>query len=208
MLITVSKHFKVLKMPVSGTHSIVGAVVGFALISKGVNAVQWMTIVKIVISWFASPVLSGVLAIGLYTMVSKMILQAENRVSRACTFLPIFYSGVVGFNCYSIMRTMNKSMTRSIIRAQFYLRVQFSNGAVAVAMMRRKNSVKPTLTLPPTASRSGISLLSPSRSWQWCILSSECCTFPASSEKSVRSARTSALLRLPSRKWSRSLRRS
>ena len=97
-------------MPVSGTHSIVGAVVGFAIISKGVMAIQWWTIIKIVISWFASPVLSGVLAIALYTLVSKMILQAENRVSRACTFLPIFYSGVVGFNCYSIMRTMNKSM--------------------------------------------------------------------------------------------------
>lgn len=98
----------VLKMPVSGTHSIVGAVVGFAIISKGVSAVQWMTIAKIVISWFASPVLSGVLAIALYTLVSKSILQAENRVSRACTFLPIFYSAVVGFNCYSITRTMNK----------------------------------------------------------------------------------------------------
>ena len=106
-------------MPVSGTHSIVGAVVGFAIISKGVSAVQWMTIAKIVISWFASPVLAGVLAIALYTLVSKSILQAENRVSRACTFLPIFYSLVVGFNCYSITRTMNKSRRRRLISSLF-----------------------------------------------------------------------------------------
>jgi len=96
------------KMPVSGTHSIVGAVVGFALISKGPKAIQWWTVIKIVISWFASPVLSGVMAIGLYQIVSKFILQAENRVSRACQFLPFFYSIVVGINCFSILHTMNK----------------------------------------------------------------------------------------------------
>lgn len=98
----------VMKMPVSGTHSIVGAVVGFALVSKGVGAIQWWTIAKIVASWFASPMLSGILAIALYSLVSKLILQAEDRVKRACQFLPIFYSAVVGFNCYSIFRTMNK----------------------------------------------------------------------------------------------------
>lgn len=97
-----------LKMPVSGTHSIVGAVIGFALIAKGPNAIQWMTVVKIVASWFISPVLSGVMAISLYYVVSKFILQAENRTLRACQFLPFFYSIVVGINCFSILHTMNK----------------------------------------------------------------------------------------------------
>jgi len=98
----------VLKMPVSGTHSIVGAVVGFALISKGHNAIQWMTIAKIVASWVISPLLSGFMAITLYKIVSMLILKAENQVARAFIFLPIFYSFVVAFNTFSILHTMNK----------------------------------------------------------------------------------------------------
>lgn len=97
-----------LKMPVSGTHSIVGAVVGFALIAKGPNAIQWWTIIKIIISWFASPLLSGIMAVGLYFIVSKLILQSEQRVGRACIFLPYFYSMVFAINCFSILHTMNK----------------------------------------------------------------------------------------------------
>lgn len=97
-----------MKMPVSGTHSIVGAVIGFALIAKGPNAIQWITIVKIIISWFASPLLSGAMAIGLYYLITKLILQADNRVRRACQFLPFFYSSVVGINCFTILHTMNK----------------------------------------------------------------------------------------------------
>jgi phosphate/sulfate permease len=48
------------------------------------------------------------MAIALYYLISKFILQAENRVRRACQFLPFFYSIVVGINCYTILHTMNK----------------------------------------------------------------------------------------------------
>jgi len=98
----------IVKMPVSGTHSIVGAVVGFALISKGPNAIQWMTIAKIVASWVISPLLSGIMAITLYKLVSVLILKADKPVARAFVFLPIFYSFVVAFNTFSILHTMNK----------------------------------------------------------------------------------------------------
>lgn len=100
----------IFKMPVSGTHSIVGAVVGFALIAKGPNAIQWKTIFKIIASWFISPLLSGIMAISLYFLVSKLILQksTEVRVERAFIFLPIFYSVVCGINVFSILHTMNK----------------------------------------------------------------------------------------------------
>lgn len=96
------------KMPVSGTHSIVGAVVGFALMAKGPNAIVWVQIGRIVASWFISPVLSGGMAVALYKLVSKLILEATNRVERAFIFLPIFYSVVVAFNTFSILHTMNK----------------------------------------------------------------------------------------------------
>mgnify|MGYP005646880395 CR=1 FL=1 len=52
--------------PVSTTHSIVGAIIGFVLISKGVDAVSWGKVGNIAMSWVTSPLFSGTLAFGLY----------------------------------------------------------------------------------------------------------------------------------------------
>jgi PiT family inorganic phosphate transporter len=49
-------------LPVSTTHSIVGAIVGFAAVGIGMEAVKWDKVVSIVMSWVVSPVLAGTLA--------------------------------------------------------------------------------------------------------------------------------------------------
>ena len=48
--------------PVSTTHSIVGAIVGFAVIALGVNSVEWEQVATIVASWIISPLTAGVIA--------------------------------------------------------------------------------------------------------------------------------------------------
>ena len=55
--------------PVSTTHSIVGAIVGFALVAIGLDAVHWDKVATIAASWVVSPVLSGVIAFLLITSV-------------------------------------------------------------------------------------------------------------------------------------------
>ncbi|MDT4834196.1 Phosphate transporter family protein [compost metagenome] len=55
--------------PVSTTHSIVGAVIGFAAVGVSVESVQWSAVGPIVASWVVTPVLSGVLAFGLFMTV-------------------------------------------------------------------------------------------------------------------------------------------
>ena len=45
--------------PVSTTHSIVGAIVGFAAVGIGIDAVQWGKVGTIVMSWVVSPVTWG-----------------------------------------------------------------------------------------------------------------------------------------------------
>jgi len=52
--------------PVSTTHSIVGAIVGFAMVGIGIDAVQWAKVGSIAASWVVSPILAGSLAFGLF----------------------------------------------------------------------------------------------------------------------------------------------
>ncbi|MCP5315620.1 MAG: inorganic phosphate transporter [Chromatiaceae bacterium] len=82
--------------PVSTTHSIVGAIVGFAIAGIGMDAVQWGKIGQIVASWVVSPLLGGVIALVLMMSIRKLILNAENPFAKAKTYGP-FYVFLVGF---------------------------------------------------------------------------------------------------------------
>jgi PiT family inorganic phosphate transporter len=76
--------------PVSTTHSIVGATVGFAAVGIGVDAVQWDTVGGIVMSWVASPLLAGFLAYLIYLSVQLLILRHEDPVAKARRYVPAY----------------------------------------------------------------------------------------------------------------------
>lgn len=76
--------------PVSTTHSIVGAIVGFVLISKGASYVSWNTVIEIVSSWVTSPLISGVFAFLLYLSAKKLILERSNPVQASISIIPIY----------------------------------------------------------------------------------------------------------------------
>ncbi len=76
-------------LPVSTTHSIVGAIVGFGLITYGLAAVNWIKVVQIVTSWVLSPISGGVLALLMFTFIRKAILQAEQPFKRMVVIGPI-----------------------------------------------------------------------------------------------------------------------
>ncbi len=82
--------------PVSTTHSIVGAIVGFAVAGIGMDAVQWGKIGQIVASWLVSPLLGGVIALVLMLSIRKLILNADNPFAQAKKWGP-FYVFLVGF---------------------------------------------------------------------------------------------------------------
>ncbi len=82
--------------PVSTTHSIVGAIVGFAIVGIGTAAVQWAKVGSIVASWVVSPLLAGTLAFVLFRSVQRLIFDAGDPFRAAKRYVPM-YIFLVGF---------------------------------------------------------------------------------------------------------------
>ncbi len=107
--------------PVSTTHSIVGAIVGFAIAGLGWGAVQWPVIGSIAMSWVISPVLAGFVAYMLFRSVQLLVLDRRDPISSARRYVPIyiFLTGFImslmtlfkGLNHVGLNLTMPQSIT-------------------------------------------------------------------------------------------------
>lgn len=76
--------------PVSTTHSIVGAIVGFAAVGIGIDAVQWSKVGTIVMSWVVSPLTAGFIAYLIYQSVQRLILRQDDPVEKAKRYVPVY----------------------------------------------------------------------------------------------------------------------
>jgi PiT family inorganic phosphate transporter len=82
--------------PVSTTHSIVGAIVGFAAVGISVDVIYWGKVGSIAASWIISPLLAGALSYGLFISVKVFIFDTEDPFQKAKRYIPI-YMWMVGF---------------------------------------------------------------------------------------------------------------
>ncbi len=82
--------------PVSTTHSIVGAIVGFAAFGVGMDAVNWGKVGGIVGSWIITPMLSGIIAYLIFVSAQKLIFDTEDPLKNAKKYVP-FYMFLAGF---------------------------------------------------------------------------------------------------------------
>ncbi|MBU0482515.1 MAG: inorganic phosphate transporter [Proteobacteria bacterium] len=82
-------------MPVSTTHSIVGAVAGFGVVAAGIHSVNWGKMTQIVASWFISPIVGGVLAFICFKFITNFILGQERPARAAKVFVPYIVFVVV-----------------------------------------------------------------------------------------------------------------
>ncbi len=76
--------------PVSTTHSIVGALIGFGMAGIGIDAVNWIKIGQIAASWVISPVVGGGIAFVLMMSIHRLILNAERPFESAVRWGPIY----------------------------------------------------------------------------------------------------------------------
>uniref|UniRef100_A0A7S3ZFK7 Phosphate transporter n=1 Tax=Lotharella globosa TaxID=91324 RepID=A0A7S3ZFK7_9EUKA len=87
--------------PVSGTHAIVGGVVGMTLAGTSGACLDWSIggLGGIALSWVLSPVVAGFIGAGLYVFTDKFIMRATDPRTRSLTFMPIF----VALSCFIIV---------------------------------------------------------------------------------------------------------
>jgi len=90
------------KLPVSGTHSIIGGILGFALVQHQFSGINWKKVGLIVMSWFLSPVLAGLVGTLCFMFVKHFILVKQNPLDRGLLFLPLFYGVTCFCNVISI----------------------------------------------------------------------------------------------------------
>ncbi|KAI9268174.1 phosphate transporter [Phascolomyces articulosus] len=79
--------------PVSTTHSIIGAICGFGIAGFGGSAVDWTWngIIQIVVSWFLSPALAGVIAAIIYTITKYAVLRQVDSVKWGLRLVPVYF---------------------------------------------------------------------------------------------------------------------
>ena len=92
-------------LPVSGTHSIIGAVVGFGIVSGGVDAVQWEELGNIVVSWFVSPLVGGVIAFLTFFIIRRFILDSATPLLMTRRLAPFMLFVVVATVSFVFLST-------------------------------------------------------------------------------------------------------
>jgi inorganic phosphate transporter, PiT family len=85
-------------LPVSTTHAIVGAVIGFGCMAGGLYAVHWGELGRIAASWVLSPVLSGFISYIIFSIIEKKILLAPTPIRASQLFTPYFV-----FLCFAVV---------------------------------------------------------------------------------------------------------
>lgn len=110
--------------PVSTTHSIVGAIVGFAAVGISVDSVNWSQVGTIAVSWIISPLLAGSISFALFMSVKYLILDRDDPFASAKRLIP-FYIWIVGFMISMV--TMLKGLKHLGLEFDFGLGSKFAN---------------------------------------------------------------------------------
>lgn len=115
--------------PVSTTHTLVGAIVGFAAVGISVDAVDWSVVGNVVASWIVSPITAGIIAYIIFKSIQKLILQKDDPVKHSRYVVP-WYFMIVGF--VISMVTLLKGLKHLGLDLDF---VQASWMALAISFM-------------------------------------------------------------------------
>ncbi len=119
--------------PVSTTHSIVGAIVGFGAVGVGVDAVAWDKVGNIAMSWIVSPIVAGTIAFLLFRSLQNLIIDTSNPFDNAKKYVP-YYMFLVGFviSLVTIFKGLKHIGLSFDTDTSYYLAIGFGVAVAAV----------------------------------------------------------------------------
>jgi PiT family inorganic phosphate transporter len=82
--------------PVSSSHAVVGAIAGFSWVAAGFGAVDWANIGRISFAWLVTPLVSGTLAAGFYSLIKHSILDQPNPIRQLREWIPWLSATLLG----------------------------------------------------------------------------------------------------------------
>jgi PiT family inorganic phosphate transporter len=90
-------------LPVSTTHSIVGAMIGFGIVAGGLSAVNWKQVIYIVTSWILSPLLTAAGAFVMFRFIDKAVLARMDTTGGVAKTTPILIAGTLSIMSLSLL---------------------------------------------------------------------------------------------------------
>jgi len=102
-----------LKLPVSTTHSIVGALIGFGLLGAGIQGIQWKVVGAIILAWFISPIGGAGVSYLLFTIIRRKILDTPSPLAAAKRVGPFFVGLVLFVISFAVIYGASKRLLGS-----------------------------------------------------------------------------------------------
>ena len=129
-----------LGLPVSTTHSIVGAVVGFSIVARGIFSVDWMKFLQIFLSWVISPLLGAAIAFFAFILIRRKILDTDSPGREAKKYAPLLVFLVIIILVLSFIYKglKNLHLNLSFFEALFYSALVGLVLAALVALFLKK----------------------------------------------------------------------
>ncbi len=90
-------------LPISTTHSIIGAILGFGLIQGGVGIINWRKLIEVFLSWIISPIFAGILSFLIFRLIVRGIFFSPNRKKAISIFSPLLIIFTVSIIFFSLV---------------------------------------------------------------------------------------------------------
>ena len=101
-------------MPISGTHTVVGALIGSGIAASGSGTINWDKLSVIVGSWFIAPAVAAVLSLIIMTVVAASTLNSKVRLATRLiwvTVISAFSSSIIAVMVISITKDTKDPFT-------------------------------------------------------------------------------------------------
>jgi sodium-dependent phosphate transporter len=98
-------------MPVSTTHTVVGAIVGFSCAAEGFESINWPEFINIIISWFVSPLVTGVVGFIIFYIIKRTILLSSDPFTRGYYSFSIILFLTIGLNVFYVFAKGTKNFS-------------------------------------------------------------------------------------------------